>query len=464
MTSRLLIAALAAALASCAPSRAAVWGPTSSDLHRRLGVDATWGGSPTDPRVPAAVTDRLRSPLDRDAAVKIAVANNRRLQARYDELGIAAAAIAEATVLSPTEVDLSYKVALVGDGREIELEVVQDLLDLLQLPQRRGIARAELAAARARAIAATVTLVARVEMAFYDLLAAQMTLELRHTAFDAADASAEIAERMHAAGNTTDLALARERDQRERARVEVARAGLAAEEAREQLNELLGLSGDDTRWTVAGRLPELPNEPPALDDLEREAVSASLELVALTAEAESAAGRLGQARVRAFLPELGVGVSAARRDGGEWEAGPALRIALPIFDQQQGPRARATAELRRAQHVATATAVELRAQARASRQRVLVAHAEARHLFETVLPLRQTIVDHTLLQYNAMNATTFELLTARRELVDAGRQYVDALRRYWNAAAEATALARGAQVAAPESPPVSTSADARADH
>jgi cobalt-zinc-cadmium efflux system outer membrane protein len=215
---------------------------------------------------------------------------------------------------------------------------------------------------------------------------------------------------------------------------------------------------------VTGRLPDLPEDPPALDDLERDAIAASLDLEALTADARSAAGRLGQARVRAFLPELGVGVSAARRDGGEWEAGPALVIGLPIFNQQQGPRARAQAELRRAQNEAIAMAVEIRANARAARQRVLEAHAEARHLLETVLPLRQTIVDETLLQYNAMNASTFELLTSRRELVDAGRQYIDALRRYWNAAAEASALARGASVTAADSAPVDAGAPSGAEH
>lgn len=464
MMSRLISTALSLSLAACLPSRAAVWNPTDAEIERRLGVDAHWGTSPTDARVPAAVEKLLKTPLDRDAAVRIAVANNRRLQARYDDLGVAASAIARATVLPPTEVDLSYKTALQGDGNELELEVVQDLLDLVEMPQRRGIAKAELAAARARAVSATVELVARVEMAFTDLQAAQMSLELRQTAFDAADASADLVERMHEAGNTTDLALARERDQREQARIELGRAQLEVEEMREALNELLGVSGNDTRWTAVHRLPDLPERAPSLDDLERTAIAASLALEALTSDAHSAAGRLGQARLRAFLPELGVGVAASRGDGGDWEVGPALRFGLPIFDRQQGPRAAAKADLRRAQNEAMATAVEIRAKARAARQRVLEAHAEARHLRGTVLPLRQSIVDETLRQYNAMNASTFELLTARRELVDAGRQYIDALRRYWNAAAEASALARGASVASSPFEPVEAGAAATDEH
>jgi len=463
MMSRLASTALALMLAACLPTRGSVWNPTDAEIERRLGVDASWGASPTDPRVPAAVAKLLHAPLDRDAAVRIAVANNRRLQAAYDELGIAAAAVARATVLPPTEVDLSYKAALDGDGHELELEVVQDLLELVELPRRRDIAKAGLAAARARAVSATVELVARVEMAFNALLAAQMSLGVGRAAFGAADASADVVERMHAAGNTTGLAVAREREQCEQARIELARAQLEVEETREAMNELLGLSGDDTRWDTVARLPDLSANPPSLDGLERTAITASLALEALTAEADAAAGRLGQARLRAFLPELGVGV-AASRGGGEWDVGPAIRFGLPVFDRQQGPRAAAKADLRRAQNEATATAVEIRARARAARQRVLEAHAEARHLRDVVLPLRQAILDETLAQYNAMNASTLELLTAKRELVEGGRQYIDALRRYWNATAEASALARGASVVPTPSRAIEAAAVRTAEH
>ena len=210
----------------------------------------------------------------------------------------------------------------------------------------------------------------------------------------------------------------------------------------------------------------MPEAGPALDALERDAVAASLELEALTADSRAAAGRVGLARAQALLPELGVGVAAAREsEEGRWHVGPAIRIGLPLFNQQQGPRARANAELRRAGNLSIATAVTLRARVRAARQRVLGAHAEARHLRDVILPLRQEVLDETLRQYNAMNATTFELLTARRELVAAGRQYIDALRRYHNADAAARALRRGGMPEMNDEPEaVSAGAGATAEH
>jgi len=432
---------LVLALVACVPSRSAVFGPVDREVERRVGVRATWHDN-ADPRVPAAIAALLEKPLDREAAVRIALATNRRLQAQFDGLGIAAAEVASATVLRPLEVDIETKYSG-GSLDEVEIDVTQDILDLIQLPQRRGIARADLAGARARAVAATVTLVAKVELAYLDVVAAQQELDLRQTAFDAASASAEIAERQHAAGNISDVALFRERDQREQARIDLGRAQVDVETRRSALDEQLGLSGETTKWTVGQRLAELPDAMPTLDTLEHDAVAASLDLEALRADAEAAAGRVGVARVRAWLPELGVGVAADRKDG-EWDAGPALSIGIPLFNQQQGPRTKANAELKRSRNEAIATAVELRARARAARQRVLGTHAEARHLRDVVLPQRQRIVDETLKQYNAMNASTFELLVARRDLVDAGRQYIDALRRFWRASSEVRALARGA--------------------
>ncbi|HEY0250191.1 MAG TPA: TolC family protein, partial [Kofleriaceae bacterium] len=155
-----------------------------------------------------------------------------------------------------------------------------------------------------------------------------------------------------------------------------------------------------------------------------------------------AENRAGAERVATILPQLGLGASAIERDG-ELEIGPAIRLGLPLFDQHSGERAKANAEAARAAHVYTAEAIELRASARAVRVAALAAYAEARHLHEVVLPLRQQVVDQTLLHYNAMDADPFQLIVARRELAEAGAQYLAALRRYADAASEVTALRRG---------------------
>ena len=426
-------------LVGCVPSRSTIFDPVNHEVQRRAGLDVLW---PEESRTSSAVDALLAQPIDLEAAVRISLARSHRLQARFDELGIAASQVADATVLPPLTADADYKRAVSGSGSEIEVTVVQDVLDLLQIGQRRGVANAELRGAQVRAIAATVNLAADVEMAFYELIASQQELELVQTSFEAANASAELVERQHDAGNTSDLALAREQEQRERFRIEIGRATQAIAEHRARLAALLGVD-NDRPWTATGRLADPPATLPALDDLGAVATSANLDLEALRADVDAAAARHSYAMVRTFIPELGAGVALARRDAGGWEAGPAIRIGIPLFNQQQGPRAKALAEQARASNELAATRTEVTQSALTIRARIEQAFAEARQLVDVVMPLRKRVLEQTVLQYNAMNASTFELLMARRDMVDVGRQYVDALRNYWSAMAGAKALRRG---------------------
>ena len=423
---------LALVLAACAPSPHELRAPVDRQLADRAQLDRK-----------ADVDALLAKPLDETAAVKIALANNARLAAALDDLGIAGGELASALGLGPLSIDGQLRWG--SHGHEYEVDAVQNVLGLVTAPRRRAAAHADLAAARATATATALELAAETETAFHDLIAAQQLVELRRTAFDAADAAASVRERMFAAGNTSTLALARDRAAREQARIDLARAETTAELRRESIDTLLGLSGARTTWTATGTLADPPAVTPALDDLETAAVTASLDLAAGKARTEATANRASAETVEAVLPELGVGVSAIDRDG-ELEIGPALRLGLPLFDQRAGARARARAEAARAEHLLAATGVEVRARARAVRVAALAAHAEARHLHEVVLPLRQQIVDETLLHYNAMDADPFELIVARRDLAEAGAQYLEALRRYADAMTEVTALRRGVTI------------------
>ena len=411
-------------LASCVPSQHDLRAPVYAVIGDREKVD---------------VSKLLAAPLDEKSAVAIALAHSPRLSAALDELGIAGGELASALGLGPAEADVMLRW---GTGYEHEIDAVQSLIGLVTMPRRRAAAHADLAAARAEATATALKLSARVKIAFTALLAAQQEIELRRTAFDAADAAATIRERMHAAGNTTDLAQARERDAREQARIDLAHAEAELERRREKLNALLGLTGAETQWTATGTLGELPAQAPALDTLEHDAVAASLDLAAGHARVEAAENRAGAERIRAFLPELAAGIAVLDVDG-DFEVGPALRIGIPFLDTRAGERARARAEVAKRRHETEATAIELRAEARTARITALEAYQEARHIRDVVLPLRQQIVDETLLHYNAMNADPFQLIVARKDLADAGHQYLDALRRYRAAMAEVDALRAG---------------------
>ena len=52
------------------------------------------------------------------------------------------------------------------------------------------------------------------------------------------------------------------------------------------------------------------------------------------------------------------------------------------------------------------------------------------------LPARIKIVNQSILQYNAMQISPFELFTAKAEELRVERAYIDALREYWITRAE----------------------------
>jgi len=97
---------------------------------------------------------------------------------------------------------------------------------------------------------------------------------------------------------------------------------------------------------------------------------------------------------------------------------------------------RRRAELRRSEHALVARAVEVRAEVRAGREKLLAAQERARHYRDTVLPLKERIVALVQQQYNFMLDGPFELLAARQAEIAAERDHIAALGDYWIARVE----------------------------
>lgn len=381
----------------------------------------------------------LSRPLTADSAVKVALLNNAELQASFEQLGMARADLVRALRLPNPTLEGGLKYEDEGGSPDMELSLSHDLSELILLPMRSGAAQADFAAATMEVAGRAMDLIVEVRRAFYDYLADQQIFELRTTVLESLAASAKAAEEIHAAGNMTDLDLESHRVLYEEARVNVSSAETALATSREKLNVLLGLWGKDVIWTAAGRLQD-PEEI-TRDSLDGQALARSVELAAIRHRFTAAAQRANFERARGLLPELKAGLSF-EREGGEWGYGPMAELELPFFYQGQGEIARAEAEMRREQ-LHTAMAVRIRAAMRAVHVRASTARDRALYLKNVLLPLRERILNQTQLQFNAMNASVFQLLVARRDQIEAGRAYVDALREYWLARVDLEQLRAG---------------------
>lgn len=145
---------------------------------------------------------------------------------------------------------------------------------------------------------------------------------------------------------------------------------------------------------------------------------------------------LGLAKQFAWLGDAEVEFEAERETDGQWIMGPGLSVPIPIFDTGAARSAGARGQLRQALQRVRAMEIAIRSEARTALAQTEAARARAVYLQQTLIPLRQRITRETLLQYNAMNASVFDLLLAKRAEIETGTAYIEALQDYWIARAE----------------------------
>jgi cobalt-zinc-cadmium efflux system outer membrane protein len=390
----------------------------------------------------------LAKPLDAEAAVRVALLGNRELRARLRELGVASARVVEAGLVA----NPIFEAELLPErDSDLELRVEYEISSLLMAPMRKRAEQHDLEAARLDVAGDVVQLGYDVRTAFYALHTAERRLTFAQQTLDALAVGRDAAVAIVEAGNAPQLNAASQIVGYERARITVAQIELEVASLRESFQRLLGLHGEQTAWRLEPSSPEVPEELPALADFEKKALEANLELRAAQKRLDALARRTGVSRTEGWLPEVAVDVHSLRTDGEgtddqEWRWGGGVSVEVPLFDHGQGERRGYEAQFDALLERFQGLAINLRSSARETSNRLRSAHARARQYETVILPAQSTVMEQTLLQYNAMQVGVFQLLDARRELLDMQLAYADTVREYWSAQAEYDALLSGRMV------------------
>jgi cobalt-zinc-cadmium efflux system outer membrane protein len=432
-------------MASCARKPGdAGFADVQKSLADRGGYLLRWNtGSAADESVAKSVRALLSRELTVDDAVQVALLNNPRLQATYEDLGVAQADLVQAGLLRNPVFDAEIKFSESGGGTQLELAVVQEFLDIFQIPLRKKLAARAAELAKLRVTGAVLDLAGEARQAFYAHQATTQTLKLRRSVVEATNASFDFARRLREAGNITELRLAREQAMHEQAKLDLASAEAEVLQTRERLNVLMGLWGSDTQWNAVARLGDVTPEELDVASIESRAIERSIDLASARTELDGAAGTLGITRTFALGGDIEVGAAAEREPEGGWTVGPAFSVPIPLFDTGSAKVSRATAELRRARQNYAATAIEIRSSARSARNQLLAARERAERYRTVILPLKHSITEQTQAEFNAMLVGTFDVLQAKQSEIEAGADYVTALRDYWLARADLEQVANG---------------------
>ncbi len=439
----LTLAIAALALAGCTTFSAdGGFGDVQKVAAERLDKGVVWQRTDADAaRARDDVQRLLAKELAVGDAVQIALLSNPGLQASYAELGIAEADLVQAGRIGNPR--FSYLRTTHGGERKLEWALTFPIIDILTMPLRTKIEDRRFALAKVEAGRRVLEVAAETRRAWYQAVAAQETARYMDQVKDAAEASAELARRMARAGNFPRITEMREQVFYAETVAQLARARHAATAERERLTRLMGLYGDDVRFKLPERLPDLPASLPELKDAEQTAVAQRLDIQAARRESEGLAESLGLTKATRFINALELGPARTKEDPEPWKSGYELSLEVPIFDWGSAKVAKAEAiYMQSVQRIAEAAA-GARSEARESYSAYVTAYETAKHYREEIVPLRRKISEESLLRYNGMLISVFELLADSREQVAAVNGAIEALRDYWLADAELQAALTG---------------------
>ena len=422
---------MAVLLSGCASfSPDGSFGQVAEAVRTRTGQEAKWLRSADESNsVRARVQELLAQLLTADASVQIALLNNPGLQASYAEMGIAEADLVQASRWSGPK--FSFARLRRGDETEYERSVFFDLLGLITIPLSTRAEERRFEAAKARAAGEALKLALETRKAFFSAVAAQEGVRYLDQVMSAAEASAELARRMAAAGNWPKLNQAREQVFYAESAAQLARAMQSQASARERLVRLMGLWGEDLRFKLPERLPELPKSAREAGDLEAMALAQRLDVQGARRDAEALAASMGLTQISRFVNLLEFGLHDNSESPRPHQRGWEIELQIPIFDFGEARVARAEQVYMQSVSRAAATAIRARSEVRETYAAYRTAFDLARHYRDEIVPLRKRISEEMLLRYNGMLASVFELLADSRESVMSVNAYIDALRDFW---------------------------------
>lgn len=404
----------------------------------------------------------LQQPLSADDAVRLALLNNRGLRATLAELGVAEADLVQASRMANPSFGFGRKSG--GGETEIERSVFFDLVGLVTIPLRRDIESRRFESAKLVVATEAVRFAADTRKAYFNAVAAGQSADYAEQVREAAQASADLAQRMAKVGNLSALDQAREQAFSAEATAQLARARHNATAAREQLARLMGVWGAHTAFKLPDRLPELPSLPREPGDIESLAMQRRLDVSLAKLNSQATARALGLSKATGVINVLDAGYVNSSTSGSPRENGYEIELSLPLFDWGGARIAKAKAIYMQSVHRAADTAITARSQVREAYSAYRTSYDVAKHYRDEIVPLQKKISEETLLRYNGMLMSVFELLADARAQISGVNTAIQAQRDYWIADTDLQAAVHGSGGSTVSLTGAAANADAAAEH
>ncbi|MDO8631592.1 MAG: TolC family protein, partial [Phycisphaerales bacterium] len=345
---------------------------------RQLIGDRTGAEAVYDPDADALSAEQIETMLADgltvDEAVRLALLNNRQLQAEFMAIGVAKADLVQAGLLSNPTLAFSAQFPEGGGRSNIQASLAQNIADLWQIPKRKKAADAGLQETILRVAHFATTLVQQTKIDYYRAKAAEELRIVAEKNMELVTKSYEAVKTRREAGAASLLDENLARGQVLTAELGVRNAQLATGNAKRALARRLSLPQSVDALSLADSLPEFREPVPSLEDAIELATNSRLDLQAVDQSVQSLFARM-ELEKRKVFPDLNIGPFMERPDRRalpgrdvaadfvrsslangaltapdiqsrrerqqersqeiDFLSGPALSMTLPIFDQNQ---------------------------------------------------------------------------------------------------------------------------------
>lgn len=401
------------------------------------GGELTWIKSPHEAEeVRVRVNALLKEPLTEENAVRITLINNRALQQTYENIGIIQSDLVQAGLM--TNPLLGYSIGHGGGVSTSGVTLELAFLDLLWVPLRRELGGLALEETKLRVGDEVLRTVRDAKKKYIDARVAQELVRLNGDLLKSHEASLQLAIRQHSAGNLSKRDMLKIQDEYAHARLESIRLRQDDASAREALNRILGVYGEQTHYTLSTESILLDAQPLDGTSLERQAIVNRLDMAAAQKRVEYAAKEAGYTENTALLDEVTVELGSEKSTGESRFNSVGVKIPIPIFDMGQARLSRTQSLYNQSVQHLVELAVNVRSEVREAYAISRYNYDMAREYQDSIEKINRDILEQTQLYYNGMLEGIYELLADQRRYGDARMESVRAIGEYRKAQADLT--------------------------
>jgi cobalt-zinc-cadmium efflux system outer membrane protein len=413
----LCVTAAAAIATSCASTNGA---PTIRDvdsaIRARSPETALRLGAPSPTPPDVSIADGVTQ----EEAVAIALWNSPSFQATLTDLGIARADLVDAGLLRNPVLSLLFP----WGPKQLEFTLQYPFDVFVQRPARIAAAKVNAQAVGERLVWDALSLIAQVRTAHADAVVADRQVLLATENAALARRLADITDARLRAGDISDLEARAPRSGAFRTELMLRTAQHDRDLARLTLAGLLGLNEAPERLEPKTSAA-YDAAPCVIDDTRLNDALASrpdVRAAELGIEAATARARWERARVLALI-----GILDANGQGDEgFEIGPGINVDLPLFNRNQGGKARATAEIERASQLYATARLQVVTDVRSAGVRVAQAQQALEAWTRDIMPTLEVEQRQAESAYQAGEIPLLNVLDVSRRLVDGRMQQLTA--------------------------------------